>query len=82
VNGQRQKSASAWNNEIVNEQEVKSFTNNNLDLASASNSKEPEKGHREHIRTTKSLPTESIAVFWLKLTVLAISIAPLLSVED
>jgi hypothetical protein len=45
ANGQRMKSMSAWNNEIVNEEEVSSF-DSNLDFTFASNTKGPEKGIR------------------------------------
>jgi hypothetical protein len=46
ANGQRMKSTSAWNNEIVNEEEQVSSFDSNLDFTFASNTKGPEKGIR------------------------------------
>jgi signal transduction histidine kinase/CheY-like chemotaxis protein len=75
--GQRKKLASASKNEVVNE-EVQSV-HNNLDL----NSKR--EGAREVLLLTSEndedfCPAESKAVFWLKLTVLAVLMASALSV--
>jgi hypothetical protein len=76
--GQRKKLASASKNEVVNEEVVNSF-DSNLDL----NSKR--EGAREMLLITSEndqdfCPAESKAVFWLKLTVLAVLIASALSV--
>jgi signal transduction histidine kinase/CheY-like chemotaxis protein len=74
--GQRKKSASAGNNEVVNEEEVTSF-DSNLDLSSE---RARERLLLTHENGQDFCPAESKAVFWLKLTVLTVLVASALSV--
>jgi hypothetical protein len=79
--GQRKKSAQEWNNEVFQEEEVTIYESN-LDLTSSNSKRERarERSLLSYENDQAFCPAESEAVFWLKLTVLAVLVASALSV--
>ncbi len=77
--GQRKKSAPQWNNQVVHEEEV-IILESNLDLTSSNSKRERAREKSSYENDQAFCPAESKAVFWLKLTVLAVLVASALSV--